>query len=465
MDVRLFARAAGACATRRRSSSTGSGPARGSTSTTGSGPRKLDAAVEASGWRELRQRRPRAARRSPRGSRWPSSPRSSAVAWPTSRSSARSWRPSCAGWPVRRRPRLAETVAPRTADLSSPAWRADGATAGGRGRRRRRATPRWCCSGAGPRRVRASAECRCGPATTRASISPAPCRRRSTPAVGRRRSTAAGRSTDDDLAALDGARAGPDLCRPGRGHARRHRAGLRRTPAPRRQFGVAIGSFQAVQHLLADALRGRWRARAASRCTPPGPSTRWPGRRGAGRGGGGQGVLRPGRPQRLRDVDPGARRASATPGSAWPTSTCGGPCFERPARRCRRQAWHGCWQHHRIGGGRWTSVTRPHEREFRLRLRAWLADNNPGLAGLVDRRRVLGRPGGLAPVAVRRRLLRHVVADGDRWPGAAERLRGHRGRRAGRRRRAAAARASATWCRASSITAATTSSGASFPAS
>ena len=35
--------------------------------------------------------------------------------------------------------------------------------------------------------------------------------------------------------------------------------------------------------------------------------------------------------------------------------------------------------HHGIGATRWTSVTQPDEAAFRLRLRAWLRDNNPGL--------------------------------------------------------------------------------------
>ena len=99
----------------------------------------------------------------------------------------------------------------------------------------------------------------------------------------------------------------------------------------------------------------------------------------------------------------------------------------------------------------------PEEAEFRLRLRAWLATHNPGPARLVDRRRVLGRPGGVAPCALRRRLLRRHLAEGDRRPGPAERLRRHRRRGAGGRRRAAPARASATWWRGSSSTAATTS--------
>ena len=52
----------------------------------------------------------------------------------------------------------------------------------------------------------------------------------------------------------------------------------------RQQYGVPIGSFQAVQHLLADAFVP-WRDRAASPCTRPGPwtsslpRTPWPPRR------------------------------------------------------------------------------------------------------------------------------------------------------------------------------------------
>ncbi len=42
----------------------------------------------------------------------------------------------------------------------------------------------------------------------------------------------------------------------------------------RHQYGVAIGSFQAVQHMLADALRWRRRGRGVSRSMQHGPSTR-----------------------------------------------------------------------------------------------------------------------------------------------------------------------------------------------
>ena len=53
----------------------------------------------------------------------------------------------------------------------------------------------------------------------------------------------------------------------------------------------------------------------------------------------------------------------------------------------------------------------PDEAEFRLRLRAWLATNNPGLPASSTDDDYWARPGGVAPVALRRRLLRPVVAD------------------------------------------------------
>ena len=70
---------------------------------------KLDAAVVASGWRELRVHGATAARRSPPGWRWPSSPKSSVGAWPTRPSSARPWPPSSGGWPAQRRRPCAES--------------------------------------------------------------------------------------------------------------------------------------------------------------------------------------------------------------------------------------------------------------------------------------------------------------------------------------------------------------------
>ena len=93
----------------------------------------------------------------------------------------------------------------------------------------------------------------------------------------------------------------------------------------RKQYGAAIGSFQAVQHLLADAhvaMEGSRQHRAARSL-------------GGGRVAGGRGLGRlPRRPRRTAPAPPArcARRrsrctaASATPGSAWPTSSCAGRC-------------------------------------------------------------------------------------------------------------------------------------------
>ena len=79
----------------------------------------------------------------------------------------------------------------------------------------------------------------------------------------------------------------------------------------------------------------------------------------------------------------------------------------------------------------------PAEAEFRDRFRAWLADNNPGLARVVDRRRVLGAAGRMAHLALRRRLLRAELAGPLRRSRPADGLRRHPRRRARRRRRAA----------------------------
>ena len=84
-------------------------------------------------------------------------------------------------------------------------------------------------------------------------------------------------------------------------------------------------------------------------------------------------------------------------------------------------------------------MTRPRRPPSGSGCAAWLAENNPGLPALVDLRRLLGGPGRLAPGALRRRLLRHVLADRHRRAGPAHRLRGDRRRRAGRGRRPAPA--------------------------
>ena len=85
-------------------------------------------------------------------------------------------------------------------------------------------------------------------------------------------------------------------------------------------------------------------------------------RRRAGGGVGGQGLLRPGGPHRCARRPSRCTAASATRGSAWPTSTCGGPCCRATCSAGSGPASTGCSQHQGIGGRRWTSVTRPTRR-------------------------------------------------------------------------------------------------------
>jgi hypothetical protein len=269
--------------------------------------------------------------------RWPpawrraSSPRSWAGDWPMSRSSGPTWPASSAGWPARRR------------RSRSRRWPSDRPLVGG-----------WrAVDGRAPAGVAIDVQ---------GSVSrPAPRRRTRRPPPGQidlvrlrsvsisparqPASTPRWRSTPLD-------RRGPAAHHRGPGPGGRRSASrwpvptwsepwaarcswpaLLRRPAP--AVRRPIGSFQAVQHLLADAfvhaegarsvtLHAAWAvdalpsgdalaaaavakaycARAPARCARP------PFRCTAG---------------------------SATPGSAWPTSTSGVPAVERPPRRCRRQ--------------------------------------------------------------------------------------------------------------------------------
>ncbi len=153
----------------------------------------------------------------------------------------------------------------------------------------------------------------------------------------------------------------------------------------------------------------------------PGPSTPSPPRRAAVAAAAMRQGLRAGRP------GPSARRpsrstaASATRGSASPTCSCGGRC-------CRPTLFGGVGACLDPGarcngiGGAWTSVTAPDEAAFRPRLPRVAAGQQPGAAGIVDRRRLLGGPAG----AGTRRLFDagffgHVVAHRHRRPGAARR--------------------------------------------
>ena len=115
-----------------------------------------------------------------------------------------------------------------------------------------------------------------------------------------------------------------------------------------------------------------------------------PGRRRAGRGVGRQGLLRPGRPLGVRDGHPGARRHRQHLGVPGPRLPAPRAALDRRARRRRAQP--------RAGAGARTAseatmdfADSPDEAAFRLRLRAWLARQQPGPAAVVDGGRVLGR--------------------------------------------------------------------------
>ena len=231
---------------------------------------------------------------------------------------------------------------------------------------------------------------------------------------------------------------------------RDHAAGRSRWPpttrAPAGSIGAAIGSFQAVQHLLADALvadGGLAQHRAARGMGGRRPAA--PGR--PGRGLGGQGLLRAGGPHGVRDRHSGARRHRQHLGLPGPRLPAAGAPFRRRARGRRGRAWQRVLAAHGVGGRRWTSLTPPRSAQFRLRLRDWLSQQQPGPPAVLDGRRVLGRAGRLAPDPLRRRVLRPVVAEGGGRPRPPERLRRHPRRGAHRRPARHRGRASATWSR------------------
>ena len=93
----------------------------------------------------------------------------------------------------------------------------------------------------------------------------------------------------------------------------------------------------------------------------------------------------------------------------------------------------------RSGGDRWTFVTRPPKPSSAAACAPGSPSNNPGPAGVVDRRRVLGAPGRVAHRALRRGLLRAELAGAVRRPRPADRVRRDPRRGARRGRRAAAA--------------------------
>lgn len=173
--------------------------------------------------------------------------------------------------------------------------------------------------------------------------------------TGRRRGC-----TDDDVTPLDGPRARSDQHGPRGRHPRRRADGLRLPRAERHRSGTAIGSFQAVQHLLADAfvamegsrsatLHAAWAVDALPVDEALAAAT----------------VAKAYASRAARTVCPSqpsrCTAGSATRGSAWPTSTCAGPSSRRPARRHGaeprprprpRRSHKGGHRRHR-----WTSVT------------------------------------------------------------------------------------------------------------
>ena len=292
----------------------------------------------------------------PRGSRWQSSPRSSAAVWPTS-------------------PFLGPTLAAELRRLAG-APPADG-------RRDRRPRPRRCpglavvaggrvaarhrgrrCPG---RDLRAGAGAQPAPATAwprspsaagrgRHRPDPARCRpstRRSCAGRPRRR----GRSPRDDLDGVDRARAGrrPAPIWSGSCGVRSTSRSTTRRPAASSAGPSAPSRPSSTCWPMPSC---SWRARAAPPVTPRGRSTRCAPDEALAAGRRGQGLLRPGGTHGVRDRHPGPRRHRATPGSAWPTSISGGPSLSSEllggvgANLDRVLARHG------IGGRRWTSVTR-----------------------------------------------------------------------------------------------------------
>ena len=373
-------------------------------STTPSGPTKLDAAVRAAGWRELRAE-------SDTGGPWASGVEVAIVAEELGRGLADA-------------PFVGPTLAAELRRLAGAPAASDGETvvldrtlgalAGrrpGRGRRPARspstpAGPRPGCSSASGRRTRSrwrSTASAIEVDLTRPSI------RRSRPAAAVGRSPDARRSRSTTTRdAMDRARARAHVRRPRRRDARRGRARhrLRGRASSVRRGGRLVPGGAAPARRRA---RRRPRVARASRSTRRGPSTR---------------SRRPTRSRPARSPRP---TAPAPPASVCETAIQVhggiGNTWECLAHVYLRRALLSI----DVLGGVGPSLTAraraprdrgramdfadaPDEAEFRERLRAWLDDEQPGPAGVVDRRRLLARPGRVAPVALRRRVLRAVVA-------------------------------------------------------
>ncbi len=209
---------------------------------------KLDAAVTGAGWRELRTAAADGAPAGLGGGGWASWPRCWAGGWPTCRSSDPPWPVSCGGWP---RPRPVPRPRPWCSPPTSRRW--PGSPAAGRPPAwpstcraphgpccwpRRPAVsswPRWSWARRGGRRSHPTVERR---STRRWWRHPCPGRpdRSSDEALDRWTALGLSVACADLVGTMDGA------------------VGLATAyAAERHQYGAAIGSFQAVQHLLADA--------------------------------------------------------------------------------------------------------------------------------------------------------------------------------------------------------------------
>ena len=379
-------------------------------STTPSGPPSSTPPSPPSGWRELRTatddgapwasgvevaHRRRGARPRPRRRR---------------RSSARPWPPSCAASPAHPPATEPETVAlaarpvdaglpargrrrPAAASPSTPA----GATAalrarpGGRRPHARRRSP-WRRSAGGVDLTRPHRRARPGGAGR----------------AGRRPD--AGRSPTTTIDALDRPRPGADLRPTSSAPCAARSSSPPTTPRSAGSTARPIGSFQAVQHLLADAFVATEGSRSVAL------HAAWavdalPARRRARRRRGRQGVLRPGRPHACARPPSRCTAASATPGSAWPTCTCGGRCCRATSSAAPAPTSARVLDAPRHDRRRTMDFgDSPDEAAFRARLRDVAGRQQPRPAGVVDLRRLLGRAGGVAPVALRRRVLRPVVA-------------------------------------------------------
>ena len=205
--------------------------------------------------------------------------------------------------------------------------------------------------------------------------------------------------------------------------------------AERKQYGVPVGSFQAVQHLLAEAhclmegslsvaLHASW---AVDNLEPADARAAGPRR---------QGLLRPRRAHRVRDRDPGARRHRQHVGVHRARVPAARAAVVAVVRRRRRAAARAGARAAR----EWPMDFRdsPAEAEFRARFRAWLADNNPGLPASSTDDEYWARQAEWHTALVRRRLLRPELAGALRRPRPADRVRRDPRRRARGRGRAAA---------------------------